>query len=137
MKKFIPFAALALAIALGFLFTAQPKNPPQDAQVEQQIEMIQAQLTVDDSSFEAEVPAGSSALDLMRALDDTNDDFTFTGSDSEYGFFVKSINGRENDADASSYWTLYTNGEMAQVGVSDYLIQNGDELSWKYEKVSF
>lgn len=138
MKKFIPFAVVALAVALGFLFTAQPKTPPDVPKAdEQQVELVQAQLMIEDSVFDVEVPAGSSALNLMRAVDETSDDFTFTGSNSEFGFFVESINGIENDNDTATYWTYEVNGELAQVGVSDYIVQNEDKINWTYEAISF
>jgi hypothetical protein len=51
------------------------------------------------------------------------------------GKFIESINGvvgNENDS-----WIYYVNGVEAKVGVSNYKINPGDVVSWKYEKSDY
>jgi len=51
------------------------------------------------------------------------------------GKFIKSINGVENSN--SLVWIYYVNGVEAQIGISNYKINPGDVVSWKYEKSNY
>ena len=53
---------------------------------------------------------------------------TYTGM----GKLIDSINGKKNEG--GEYWTYYVNGEEAIVGISNYLLNPGDVVSWKYGK---
>lgn len=50
------------------------------------------------------------------------------------GVFVDGIAGVVSDKSAGLYWIFYVNGKKANVGVSSYVLQPGDELSWKFEQ---
>lgn len=49
-----------------------------------------------------------------------------------FGKMVESIDGLSADQSANQYWTLYINGQMSNVGASDYKVKSGDTISWKY-----
>lgn len=51
-------------------------------------------------------------------------------SESEYGVFITEINGLE--AKDPYYWAFYVNGVQAQVGADSYVVQEGDEISFRY-----
>jgi len=51
------------------------------------------------------------------------------------GKFIDKINGVKNSS--SLVWIYYVNGVEAQVGVSNYKINPGDVISWKYEKSDY
>ena len=53
------------------------------------------------------------------------------------GFFVEEINGVKNDNRAGLYWIYYINGESAKIGISNYIIQPEDIITWEYEKSTF
>ena len=56
------------------------------------------------------------------------------GEDSEYGLYVKSVNGITADYDKDGvYWAFYVNGEYAQSGVDTTAITEGDTYSFKVE----
>ena len=56
------------------------------------------------------------------------------GEDSEYGLYVKSVNGITADYDKDGvYWAFYVNGEYAQSGVDTTTITEGDAYSFKVE----
>ena len=74
---------------------------------------------------------------MMEDVQANQDDFGFSGSESEYGFFVDEINGKANDADTNEYWSFYVNDQLAEVGVSSYTLQQDDVITWKYEEVTF
>lgn len=76
----------------------------------------------------------TSLYEAMRTADEASD-FDFSGRDygGSLGFFVTEINGVKNDARAGTYWIYYINREKAQAGISNYVIQKGDIIEWKYE----
>lgn len=56
------------------------------------------------------------------------------GDDSEYGLYVKTVNGVTLDyAKDGKYWAFYVNGEYAQKGVDSTDITAGAEYSFKAE----
>ena len=56
------------------------------------------------------------------------------GEESEYGLYVKTVNGITADYDKDGvYWAFYINGEYAQTGVDSTAITEGDSYSFKVE----
>lgn len=86
-----------------------------------------------NATYETVIEKGSSAYDLMEELRDTQK-LLF---DSEYytgiGFFITSLSGIKQNPKNSEYWTLYINEKESQVGVSAYILKNGDSVEWKLE----
>ena len=57
------------------------------------------------------------------------------GEDSEYGLFVKTVNGLTVDYDADgAYWAFYVNDEYAQTGVDSTAVTEGESYSFKVEQ---
>ncbi|MCI8514900.1 MAG: DUF4430 domain-containing protein [Lachnospiraceae bacterium] len=57
------------------------------------------------------------------------------GDESEYGLFVKSVNGITADYDEDGvYWAFYVNGEYAQSGVDQTPITEGAQYALRIEK---
>ena len=57
------------------------------------------------------------------------------GEESQYGLFVKKVNGITADYDVDkTYWAFYINGEYAMSGVDTTTITAGDLYSFKVEK---
>ncbi len=56
------------------------------------------------------------------------------GEESEYGLFVKTVNGITADFDKDGvYWAFYAGGEYAQTGVDATQITQGESYSFKVE----
>ena len=56
------------------------------------------------------------------------------GEESEYGLYVKTVNGITADYDvAGTYWAFYINGEYAQTGVDSTEIVEGVTYSFRVE----
>lgn len=49
---------------------------------------------------------------------------------SGYGAFISSIGNLQ--ADANHYWALYFNGGYCQVGISQLIAKDKDQISWQY-----
>ena len=57
------------------------------------------------------------------------------GETSEYGLYVKKVNGITADYDVDqTYWAFYVNGEYATAGVDTTTIEEGATYSFKVEK---
>lgn len=56
------------------------------------------------------------------------------GDESEYGLYVKTVNGITADYDTDGvYWAFYINGEYAATGVDSTPITEGESYSFKVE----
>ena len=56
------------------------------------------------------------------------------GDESEYGLYVKTVNGITADYDKDGvYWAFYINGEYAQTGVDVTPVTEGDSYTFKVE----
>ena len=57
------------------------------------------------------------------------------GEDSQYGLYVKTVNGITLDFDTDGmYWAFYVNGEYAMSGVDTTEIKTGETYTFKAEK---
>lgn len=57
------------------------------------------------------------------------------GEDSEYGLYVKKVNGITADFDVDqTYWAFYVDGEYAMTGVDSTEVAAGSTYSFKVEK---
>ena len=68
-------------------------------------------------------------------MDKLRKDGRIAFTEKEYagmGKFIKAINGIQSNGDQN--WIYYVNDQKAEVGVSNYKINPGDVVSWKYEK---
>jgi hypothetical protein len=95
---------------------------------------IKVSLIVLDKKYEIEIKEGSTVYDAMKSIESVKDN-NFSFKTKEYpslGIFVDGINGIMGKS--GQYWIYYVNDKEASVSVSKYKINNGDVISWKYEK---
>lgn len=52
---------------------------------------------------------------------------------SGLGSYIYSINNVEENRREGKYWIYYINGKSANVGVSNYVLKNNDEIEWRLE----
>lgn len=56
------------------------------------------------------------------------------GEDSQYGLYVKTVDGETADYDKDShYWAFYIDGEYAMTGVDATPVEDGKTYAFKYE----
>lgn len=86
-----------------------------------------------DKRYELEISENINVFEAMKKLqDDKKGEFSFHYK--EYpgmGAFVNEINGIKGKSGA--YWIYYVNGKEASVGVSSYILKEGDSILWKQE----
>jgi hypothetical protein len=90
----------------------------------------QAFLEIDGKKLETTIAEKENVYDFMTKLQTEGKinfkEKTYTGM----GKFIEEINGSKN---GEKYWIYYVNGKKAQIGISNYKINPGDVVSWKYE----
>lgn len=84
-----------------------------------------------DKILKDEIPGEISVYDFMSKLrSEGKIDFT----EKDYigmGKFVDSIDGIKNNGNQN--WIYYVNDKKANIGISNYKINSGDTVTWKYE----
>ncbi len=107
------------------------------------VSTIQATLVVDGALVEngyfetIAIPLNSTIYDMMMEAHKQDSDFHFTTkSYKELGQFIESINGLANDPSLPLYWTLYINDKRSALGASNYTVQAGDTIHWKFENIN-
>ena len=136
MKKWL----LLISSALFLVGCGQVETPPAEsvepassaaesvAVVEDALVSATIKVSVDGEEIEdgeqaVEVEEGNVLLDVMKENYEIEETATF----------ISSINGHEQDNDASKWWLFDVNGEMGEVGAADYELQAGDLIEWKLE----
>ena len=142
-KSLITTLVLVALLAGGYyLFGIDKANGPDGRLAGEQV--ISVSITVDATvpadtvaTYGISVPAGSSVYDAMRIARDKGR-LDFNGREfSGLGFFIEEINGIAGDGENGTYWTYSVNGKEAEVGVSAYILENGDAVAWEYGESDF
>ena len=78
------------------------------------------------------VLAGTTAKDLLLSLDGLT---IVSSNNSEYGFYVESINGvGEFDQGSESGWMFKVNGVFPRTSADNVVLKNGDAVEWVYTR---
>ncbi len=133
-KKTILLVCLLLAaaavLALVFHF-ASAKNVQKGSK--------ECSLTVTDDSGTSKTYECSTDAEYLRQLmdelsADQTQEFSYEGSEGQYGLFINTVNGLTADYDKDhAYWAIYVDGEYAQNGADTQPVNDGDKFELKYE----
>lgn len=94
---------------------------------------INISLSVLDKNYIFVIEDGNTVYEAMKNLQN-NKENNFSFEYKEYpslGVFVEKINGVKGES--GKYWIYYVNDKQAQVGVSKYVLKEGDIISWRQE----
>jgi hypothetical protein len=97
------------------------------------IKEVEVSFVVGSHRYSTEIKKGSNVFDVMVQIKTENkDNFDFKYSEYPYlGIFINEINGVVGSPGA--YWIYYVNDKEASVGISNYIINDGDIINWKQE----
>ena len=88
-------------------------------------------LEIETKQFNSKLASATTVYNFMQRLKDEGQivftEKTFAGM----GKLIDGLNGIKNNGDKN--WIYYVNGIKATVGVSNYQINPGDVVSWKFE----
>lgn len=61
-------------------------------------------------------------------------DFSYEGTDGDYGLYITAINGVTADYDADgAYWSILVNDEYGMFGADSQPVADGDDFKFVYE----
>lgn len=95
---------------------------------------IPATLAINDTTYQLNINPGSSVYELMEEAKKTGLNYQTKNFGSGLGYFVEEINNIKQKPRENLYWIYYINGAKAQIGISNYIIQPNDLITWKYEE---
>ena len=136
LLKSLSLSGCVVLIAVMALFTtgcndSKTASPPSETQVSAQTVEFTFKVT-DADGKETDFAISTDKKTVGEALLEKN---LIAGDDSEYGLYVKTVNGITLDYDKDGmYWAFYVNGEYAQTGVDSTDITAGAEYAFKAEK---
>ncbi len=142
MKKVIRSVALAV-VALSFVLCLVSCNEKIDAEGlwENATYRSDKEFGKGEKTVEVEVKVEEQSVTFTIHTDaDTLGDALLeheliAGEDSQYGIYVKSVNGIVADYDVDkSYWGFYQNGEYLMSGVDTTAIVGGEHFEIVYSK---
>ncbi|MFA5778244.1 MAG: DUF4430 domain-containing protein [Candidatus Paceibacterota bacterium] len=97
--------------------------------------IVKTFLEINGQRYEGVITEGMSVYDFMDKL---RQEGKINFTDKNYigmGKFIETINGIKNSGGQN--WIYYVNEKKAQIGVSNYKLNPGDVVSWKYEKENY
>lgn len=89
---------------------------------------------VAEDGEETTYDAKTDALVLQELMDELKEDgLTYSGTESEYGLMVDTVNGVRADYTLDgAYWSFYVNDEYCNYGISEQPVNDGDDFSIVY-----
>ena len=126
------YGIIALLVCIAVLYGVFKINRPKTVEGAKHItmEVVDADEKVTSYELNTDAEYLKGAMDELAA----QTDFSFEGSDSDYGFYIDTVNGlkavyEENNA----YWAIYVNGEYGQYGADQQPVADGDVFRLAYE----
>lgn len=90
---------------------------------------------VDDTAAGTTYEVHTDAEFLRQAMEEA-DGLTFSGSESEYGLMVDTVNGiRADYTEDGAYWSFYVNDVYCNYGIDSQPVNDGDAFSIVYTPV--
>ncbi len=117
-------AVIAVLAVVFFVFREKPTKGAKAITIE----------VVDDQGTKTTYNLNTDAEYLKQAMEEA-DGLTFSGSESDYGLYLETVNGLTADYNTDgAYWSIYVNGGYGQYGVDSQPVADGDTYTLQYEK---
>jgi len=121
-------------------------NNSEETQQEEEVTQVmqKTEITVVDQNgqsivTEAEFTEGENLYEILNKVIYENEnlkiEFDSFEMDGETAFFITSINGYNPSAD-NKFWSFKINGELSQVGISQYLPKADDKVSFELDTIN-
>lgn len=135
LKILIILAAILILPVGGIFLVSQNLNNKPSPEVIQLKSTIVVESFDANSSFSIVQSSPQSVLELITKLAEENNTFSFTTKEYSFGKFITVINDIE--AKDTEFWGLYINSEMAQLGISEQMVNPGDAIKFVLTEISF
>lgn len=118
-------AIVALA-AVYFIFSPTPVQGSKSITIN----------VIDDKQTITVYQLTTNAEYLREAMEEA-DGLTFSGTESEFGLMIDTVNGVVADYNTNgAYWSFNVNGDYCQYGIDTQPVLDGDEFSIEYTPAS-
>lgn len=115
-------ALIALLAVIFFVFREKPVEGSKAVTIE----------VVNQEQDTSTYNVNTDAEYLRQAMEEA-DGLTFSGTESEYGMMVDTVNGETADYNVDgSYWAFYVNGEYCNYGIDSQPVLDGDTFTITY-----
>lgn len=115
-------AVIALLAVVYFVFREKPVEGSKGITIE----------VVNKTEETTEYQVRTDAEFLRQAMEET-EGLTFSGTESEFGMMVDTVNGERADyTQDGAYWSFYVNGEYCNYGIDSQPVLDGDAFSIVY-----
>jgi len=115
-------AVLAVLIGVYVKFAAKPSQGAKALTIE----------VIDNEGASTTYEVHTDAEYLRQAMEET-EGLTFSGTESEYGMMVETVNGVTADYNVDkSYWAFYVNGEYCNYGIDAQPVADGEAYTIAY-----
>ncbi len=115
-------AVIAALAAVYFVFRAKPVEGSKAITIE----------VVNKEKATKSYDVKTDAEFLRQAMEETKD-LTFSGTESEFGMMVETVNGETADYNVDgAYWAFYVNGEYCNYGIDTQPVVDGDKFTIEY-----
>lgn len=116
-------AVIAVLAAVFFTFREKPVEGSKAITIE----------VVDNAQASTVYELNTDAEYLRQAMEEA-EGLTFSGTESEYGLMVDTINGITADYSVDgAYWSFYVNDAYCNYGIDSQPVEDGDEFLIRYE----
>ena len=125
-RRLIPFLGLILVLGCANPLVTAPTEQTDQAEVKVTF------LINSGDSFEVirtTVPMGTTVLEAFRQVAELN-----LKEYGNLGAYIVGINGLDENPDTGFYWQYYVNDELAPVGVSNFRLEKGSTIEFRYER---
>ncbi|MCK4554568.1 DUF4430 domain-containing protein [Candidatus Parcubacteria bacterium] len=149
MKFLAKIIIIAFVFLVGFYFGQQYRETAglqnkEPVAVEQSSEQINVSLMLDFGDGRIKtfnniaLNNQATVFELLEKITAENDlEFKYKDYGGDMGAMIELIGEPANDSKTDCYWQFWVNNEYALVGASNYGLQDGDVVEWKYIKGQF
>ena len=126
-KLFASVLCMVLIVAMALSMTACTNNSADDANAgQQQVQVAEKSFTFEVVDKDGNTETFSITTDKTTVGEAMQEHGLLEGEESEYGLYVKKVNGILSDYDVDqTYWGFYIDGEYALTGVDSTNIEEG------------
>lgn len=143
-KKILLLLALIAIIGIGAFFAFSEKNKKNTAEnnppsaPKKNIQKFKATLKIntgkDTLEYAESVEKGVSGFEVLKKNSEEKG-FSLEYKETAQGIFIEEINGVKNNPGTNQYWMYAVNGKMANVGISQYIIEEDSVIEWNYQSL--
>lgn len=130
-KLFLLFTLLLISTVTLSTCSATPQQNNEEHS--ETIEATQTPENTETTQQEVQTISLTAEQDEENAFELLQSQHEVSAKTYDFGVFIEEIDGVKNTD--KNYWALYVNGEYAQKGADQTMLQKGDTIEFRYEEI--